>query len=210
MHEFEQGVWKNLFTHLVRILHALDPALVIEMDKRYSLLIRLVQFLTENCCRYRQVSRFGSDVIRKFSSNSSEQKKMAARDFEDLLQVSTIFYIHNKLKVVSSVQSLFLMVSSRIHTMIQFKSCYSLAHTGMDLRSFACTLTIHYRSSKKLRQNWEINFDSLLMKLVRLIARLNFLARLRLDCGAKPRTRRVLLQIQRKPVVALVGKRPSI
>jgi hypothetical protein len=98
MHEFEQGVWKNLFTHLVRMLHALDPALVIEMDKRYSLLIRLIQFLTaENCCRYRQVSRFGSDVIRKFSSNSSEQKKMAARDFEDLLQVSTIVYIHNKL-----------------------------------------------------------------------------------------------------------------
>ena len=44
MHEFEQGVWKNLFTHLVRILHALDPALVIEMDKRYSLLIRVINF----------------------------------------------------------------------------------------------------------------------------------------------------------------------
>ena len=35
MHEFEQGVWKNLFTHLIRILHASNPALVIEMDHRY-------------------------------------------------------------------------------------------------------------------------------------------------------------------------------
>lgn len=35
MHEFEQGVWKNLFTHLVRMLHASAPALVIEMDRRY-------------------------------------------------------------------------------------------------------------------------------------------------------------------------------
>ena len=37
MHEFEQGVWKNLFTHLIRILHASDPALVIEMDRRYDI-----------------------------------------------------------------------------------------------------------------------------------------------------------------------------
>ena len=35
MHEFEQGIWKNLFTHLIRILHTSNPALVIEMDCRY-------------------------------------------------------------------------------------------------------------------------------------------------------------------------------
>ena len=33
MHEFELGVWKNLFAHLVRILQ-LSPALVIELDRR--------------------------------------------------------------------------------------------------------------------------------------------------------------------------------
>lgn len=38
-------------------------------------------------CRYRQISTFGSGTIRKFSQNSSEMKKLAARDFEDLLQV---------------------------------------------------------------------------------------------------------------------------
>ena len=30
---------------------------------------------------------FGKDTIRKFTKNCSELKKMAARDFEDLLQV---------------------------------------------------------------------------------------------------------------------------
>jgi hypothetical protein len=30
---------------------------------------------------------FGAETIRRFSRNVSEMKKMAARDFEDLLQV---------------------------------------------------------------------------------------------------------------------------
>lgn len=30
---------------------------------------------------------FGRDTIRRFASNTSEMKKMAARDFEDILQV---------------------------------------------------------------------------------------------------------------------------
>jgi beta-lactamase regulating signal transducer with metallopeptidase domain len=34
MHEFEQGVWKNLFIHLLHILHACNPALVIKLDQR--------------------------------------------------------------------------------------------------------------------------------------------------------------------------------
>jgi len=31
---------------------------------------------------------FGSSTIRCFATNASEMKKLAARDFEDLLQVS--------------------------------------------------------------------------------------------------------------------------
>ena len=37
---------------------------------------------------YRQVPTFGKDTIRRFSGNASAMKKLAARDFEDLLQVS--------------------------------------------------------------------------------------------------------------------------
>lgn len=36
MHEFELGVWKNLFTHLVRILYTVQPrgGLVDSLDER--------------------------------------------------------------------------------------------------------------------------------------------------------------------------------
>lgn len=34
MHEFELGVWRDLFIHLLRILHAVDKRLVDELDRR--------------------------------------------------------------------------------------------------------------------------------------------------------------------------------
>jgi hypothetical protein len=36
LHEFELGVWKSLFTHLIRILYAAGPngSLVTEIDER--------------------------------------------------------------------------------------------------------------------------------------------------------------------------------
>ena len=94
LHEFELGVWKALFTHLIRLLYAAgkgSDALVTELDARFAITLFL-------CCgyshthgtapyRYRQIPTFGSGTIRKFSQNSSEMRKLAARDFEDLLQV---------------------------------------------------------------------------------------------------------------------------
>jgi predicted transcriptional regulator len=35
MHEFELGVWKGLFVHLVRLLNAVDNSIVVEMDRQY-------------------------------------------------------------------------------------------------------------------------------------------------------------------------------
>ncbi|KAF8834345.1 hypothetical protein BDN67DRAFT_992684 [Paxillus ammoniavirescens] len=52
LHEFELGVWKAIFIHLL----------------------------------YRQVPTFGHDTVCCFRRNVSEMKKMAACDFEDLLQ----------------------------------------------------------------------------------------------------------------------------
>ncbi|KAF8067028.1 hypothetical protein FPV67DRAFT_1562486 [Lyophyllum atratum] len=71
LHEWELGVWRALLLQLIRLLHAIDVALVIELDRRY-----------------RQVPGFGHGVIRKFGTNVSELKRMAARDYEDLLQCS--------------------------------------------------------------------------------------------------------------------------
>jgi hypothetical protein len=42
--------------------------------------------------RFRQIQTFGRDTIRRFSDNVSEMKKLAARDFEDLLQVCCLVY----------------------------------------------------------------------------------------------------------------------
>jgi hypothetical protein len=35
MHEFELGVWKALFIHLLRMLNAMDKSLINELDRRY-------------------------------------------------------------------------------------------------------------------------------------------------------------------------------
>jgi hypothetical protein len=40
-----------------------------------------------NFASFRQVPTFARDTIRRFGRNVSELKKMAARDYEDMLQV---------------------------------------------------------------------------------------------------------------------------
>ncbi|GBE88316.1 hypothetical protein SCP_1301310 [Sparassis crispa] len=67
--EWELGVWKQILIHLIRILHAVKGGKVQEFD-----------------AHFRQVPIFGQDTIRKFSANVSEMKKLAARNFEDILQ----------------------------------------------------------------------------------------------------------------------------
>ncbi|KAG6815464.1 hypothetical protein H0H93_009743, partial [Arthromyces matolae] len=71
MHEFELGVWKNVFTHMIRLLVANGGT--------------SVQYLNQ---RFRMVPTFGLATIRQFSENASAMKKLAARNFEDLLQCS--------------------------------------------------------------------------------------------------------------------------
>ncbi|KAK7680031.1 hypothetical protein QCA50_016977 [Cerrena zonata] len=69
LHEVELGVWKALFIHLIRMLFALGGD--------------LIQHLNE---RYRSMPSFCRSTIRKFHNNVSAMKKLAARDFEDILQ----------------------------------------------------------------------------------------------------------------------------
>ncbi|KAJ3884505.1 hypothetical protein GG344DRAFT_71294 [Lentinula edodes] len=75
MHEFELGVWKALFSHLIRILYAVGQQYVEELNHRF-----------------RQMPTFSFDTIRTFANNASEMKKLAARDFEDLLQYLKDYY----------------------------------------------------------------------------------------------------------------------
>ncbi|KJA13356.1 hypothetical protein HYPSUDRAFT_115550, partial [Hypholoma sublateritium FD-334 SS-4] len=70
MHEFELGVWKKVFIHLLRILDCVDGA-VNELDQRF-----------------RSVPTFGRDSIRRFANSVSELKRLGARDYENILQCS--------------------------------------------------------------------------------------------------------------------------
>ncbi|KAL7281058.1 hypothetical protein ACG7TL_004360 [Trametes sanguinea] len=69
LHEFELGVWKAIFSQLVRILESVGSETVHELNKRF-----------------RQVPSFAWTTIRRFANNVCEMKRLAARDFEDILQ----------------------------------------------------------------------------------------------------------------------------
>ena len=45
--------------------------------------------------RFRQIPTFGRFTIRRFHNNVSEMKKLAARDFEDILQVRMCDFLTN-------------------------------------------------------------------------------------------------------------------
>ena len=72
MHEMELGVWKALFSHLVRILYAAAPGgkLVALLDERYSQLlldcgiaILLWSLTMQYLNRYRQMPLFSQATI---------------------------------------------------------------------------------------------------------------------------------------------------
>ncbi|KAJ3510729.1 hypothetical protein NMY22_g15881 [Coprinellus aureogranulatus] len=76
LHEFEIGVWKKLYIHLLRLLNAFT-----KNDHKNGMTLS-----AELDSRYRNVPAFGRDTIRKFPLNVTEMKRKAARDYEDLLQ----------------------------------------------------------------------------------------------------------------------------
>lgn len=90
MHEFDSGVWRSTFIHLIRILSSISESKVYELNRRC---VKLVLCLFDQNysltlhISYREVPTFGRDTIRKFSRNIASMKKLAARDWEDILQV---------------------------------------------------------------------------------------------------------------------------
>ena len=118
MHEFELGVWKALFTHILRLLVALGNDSLQEFDSRYFLTLSNHYGLNNPInyfrFRFRKVPTFGCDTIRRFCLNVSSQTRIAARDYEDMLQVRSFilhFYRINS-DFYASVSFLSLMVSS--------------------------------------------------------------------------------------------------
>lgn len=94
LHEFELGVWKTTFIHIIRVLYAAvsGGGAVADLNARSVERILLIQYFTSaHHYRFRLISTFGTDTIRRFSNNASEMKKLAGRDYEDLLQVLFTF-----------------------------------------------------------------------------------------------------------------------
>lgn len=70
MHEFDIGLWKAVFSHLLLILYDAGHDALQKMN-----------------ARYRQCPPFGRD-LRQITNNPSGMKQLAAHHFVDLLQAS--------------------------------------------------------------------------------------------------------------------------
>ena len=97
LHEFELGVWKAIFVHLLRILYAEGKDRIQILNERCVLIFPLLVARNSNMIAllvmtaaspsFRKVPTFGRSTIRRFSRNVSGLKQMAGRDLEDILQV---------------------------------------------------------------------------------------------------------------------------
>ena len=56
--------------------------------------------LSSTLARFRQIPTFGRDSIRRFSNHVSELKKLAARDYENLLQVGANCFLSCFLRLI--------------------------------------------------------------------------------------------------------------
>ncbi|EIM83665.1 uncharacterized protein STEHIDRAFT_133509 [Stereum hirsutum FP-91666 SS1] len=102
---------------------------------------------------YRQVPTFGRDTIRKFHTNASEMKKLAARDFEHLLQCAIPVFEglfpgdHDKIvsDLLFDLSSWHAYAKMRLHltsTLLEFDDI--CIEAGNSLRKFADKTCQHF------------------------------------------------------------------
>ncbi|TCD64617.1 hypothetical protein EIP91_003851 [Steccherinum ochraceum] len=140
LHEFELGVWKAVFIHLLRILYAAGQDKIQELNRRYRL-----------------VPTFGRGTIRRFTNNTSAMKKLAARDWEDILLCSIPVFEGLLPEPFNAVvlELLFVLASwhayakLRIHTNTTLGFLDESTTTlGERLRNFKETVCAHYRTTE--------------------------------------------------------------
>jgi hypothetical protein len=143
MHECELGTWKALFTHLIRLLYALPGGdrLVGCLDFRFVARHSPCRFKSKRAKhRFRHVPSYGNGVIRKFANNTSEMKKLAARDFEDILQVHLAGSIgDNALILYFSVQCRSSKDFSQKTTTLSYNHFCTGSHNGTPSPNSGCT-----------------------------------------------------------------------
>ncbi|KAJ2913887.1 hypothetical protein MD484_g6527, partial [Candolleomyces efflorescens] len=138
LHEVELGVWKGVFTHLIRVLHSRG--------------LRYVNLLNE---RYRETPTFGRDTIRRFVNNVADMKKLGGRDFEDLLQCS-----------IPAFQNLFLPKHNLLIQRLLFEMCtwHALAklrkHTQYSLGELDASTTRLGTLLRKFAKDTQDDYDT--------------------------------------------------
>ena len=83
-------------------------------------------------------------MIRKFTNNTSEMKRLAACDFEDILQVCYVIWFSMQLADVAfSVPFQFLKDCFQLSMIWLCSLCYIDLHSGMPLLSLGFTRNLH-------------------------------------------------------------------
>ncbi len=134
MHEVELGVWKALFAHLVRILDAAAPGgrLVAILDERYGNNMVCTIIIGLSRCRFWAMAPF-SQAIRRFTNNVSDMKNLAARDYEDMLQVRSLAAHDTQQTHISLARPFCTTVSPSLHLCCHLAvspSCHVLSCHG--------------------------------------------------------------------------------
>lgn len=82
--------------------------------------------------RFRAVSTFGQSTIRRFAANVADMKKLAARDFEDILQVNLWFIKY------PSIWRLWLILSSVLDSMLWGSLSARVWRSNHETPLFSC------------------------------------------------------------------------
>ncbi|OJT06904.1 hypothetical protein TRAPUB_2244, partial [Trametes pubescens] len=138
MHEFELGVWKGTFIHLMRLLSAQGEDTVQEFNQRM-----------------RNMPTFGWDKIRKFFDDVSARKQLAARDYEDFLICMIPAFEgllplgdnENVLDLLFELANWHALAKLKLHTKVTLDIFRAATeHMTEAMRSFAATTCENYET----------------------------------------------------------------
>ncbi|THG94254.1 hypothetical protein EW145_g8177 [Phellinidium pouzarii] len=138
LHEWEVGIWRHIFTHLIRILDSYNSDKIDELNRRY-----------------REVPSFG-DSIRAYDENITEMKQMTAYAFEDLLQESLLEAPHENivLDMLYHAATVHALAKLRMHTDA------TVAHLSASTKCFGAALRKFHKVTCSAYATTELSQES--------------------------------------------------
>lgn len=165
LHEFELGVWKATFIHLLRVLIAAGGDRIQMLNERYSIDSMLwycsCTYLFSSLASFRRVPTFGRDTVRRFTNNTSAMKKLGARDWEDILQCSLPVFEGLLDEPYNTIVLDLLWALATWHALAKLRMHTSLTVTylddattvlGQNLRHFKNNLCDHFATKELPRE----------------------------------------------------------